>query len=514
MKRIAIWLMLIVWSYSVSFSQGSNARLFTIFTSAGCGCTGSGGVPMNFTTHDQVLSQIRLACEKIDFVRWEGTYGDAVNEVEKNRGNYDGVLIIGRLNGDYRLAFTGLPTIVVYNLFEFMDAQPYHLFSTGMMDDESNILKGSSGYKNMRILTAQLDRRNLCTPAARDAMFNDLVYKIKLIGVVKELGKTRILMVKRAKDEIIASVNYRGDYNQTFPRDHNERSIKVLRDLFGISVVTVEPEEFYQTYKTIDSRKAEETADKWIKGARKVEASRNEVIKTARGYLALDELRIRHNCNAVSTHIRTVTGSGELKDLYNPGVGLELGFKTRGIQAVCQNYPDLLVTQVLGYLLTGKPSMLGDFIYDVFNETEIVLHCGIPINPYGDDRLLPYTLRTHAESPVRDRPDQPGSSTGMTVEWPAGESVTFWEIHSMIGEIRLNTGVIVNGKLIYNGGEDLDNVMCTGKIIAKVDNANKLQEEFKPYLYGIHTNATLGDLRNQIKDVAVLLGLRVKETDR
>ncbi len=81
MKRIAIWLMLIVWSYSVSFSQGSNARLFTIFTSAGCGCTGSGGVPMNFTTHDQVLSQIRLACEKIDFVRWEGTYGDAVNEV-------------------------------------------------------------------------------------------------------------------------------------------------------------------------------------------------------------------------------------------------------------------------------------------------------------------------------------------------------------------------------------------------------------------------------------------------
>ena len=102
----------------------------------------------------------------------------------------------------------------------------------------------------------------------------------------------------------------------------------------------------------------------------------------------------------------------------------------------------------------------------------------------------------------------------MTVEWPAGEPVTFWEIHSMIGEVRLNTGVIVNGKLIYNGGEDLDNVMCTGKIVAKVDNAKKLQEEFRPYLYGIHTNATLGDLRSQIKDVAVLLGLKVTETDR
>ena len=514
MRRITLLISSIVLFSAISIAQSNNTSLFTVFTSAGCGCTGSGGAPMTFTTHDQVLSQLRQACEKIDFIRWEGTYGDAFNEVEKNRGNYDGVLIIGRLNGDYRLAFTGLPTIVVYNLFEFMDGQPYHLFTTGLMDDESNILKGSSGYKNMKILTAQLDRRNLCAPAVRDSMFNDLVYKIKLIGVVKELGKTRILMVKRATDEIIASVNYRGDYNQAFVRDHNEQSIKILKDLFGISVVSVEPEEFYLTYKNIDIRKAGETADKWIKGARKVEASRNEVIKTARGYLALDELRVKYNCNAVSTHIRTVTGSGELKDLYNPGVGLELGFKTRGIQAVCQNYPDLLITQVLGYLLTGKPSMLSDFIYDAFNETEIVLHCGIPVNPFGDDRVLPYTLRTHAESPVRDRPEQPGSSTGMTVEWPAGEPVTFWEIHSMIGEVRLNTGVIVNGKLIYNGGEDLDNVMCTGKIVAKVDNAKKLQEEFRPYLYGIHTNATLGDLRSQIKDVAVLLGLKVTETDR
>lgn len=514
MKRIATLIIVIALVCFSSFSQSGNTRLFTIFTSAGCGCTGSGGAPMNFTTHDQVISSLRKACEKIDFVKWEGTYGDAYNEVEKNRSDYDGVLIIGRLSGDYRLAFTGLPTIVVYNLFEFMDGQPYHLFTTGLMDDESNILKGSGGYKHMKILTAQLDRRNLCTPAVRDSMFNDLVYKIKLIGVVKELGKTRILMVKRATDEIIASVNYRGDYNQTFPRDHNERTIKILKDLFGISVVAVEPEEFYQTYKNIDIRKAEETADKWIKGARKVEASINEMIKTARGYLALDELRVKYNCNAVSTHIRTVTGSGELKDLYNPGVGLELGFKTRGIQAVCQNYPDILITQILGYLLTGKPSMLGDFIYDIFNETEIVLHCGIPVNPYGDDRLLPYTLRTHAESPVRDRPEQPGSSTGMTVEWPAGEPVTFWEINSMIGEVRLNTGIIVNGKFIYNGGEDLYNVMCTGKIIAKVDDAKKLQDQFMPYLYGIHTNATLGDLRSQIKDVAVLLGLKVTETDR
>jgi hypothetical protein len=244
-----------------------------------------------------------------------------------------------------------------------------------------------------------------------------------------------------------------------------------------------------------------------------VEASKREITKTARGYLALEALREKYNCNAVSTHMRTVTGSDRLEDRYNPGVGLELGFKTRGIQAVCQNYPDILISQVLAYLLTGRPSMLGDIIYDINNSVEIVLHCGIPINPFGDDRRIPYTIRTHAESPVRDIPDEPGSSTGMTAEWPVGEPVTFWEVHSLNRVIRLHTGEVVDGHAIYTGGENLYNVMCTAKVIASVD-AERLQKQHMPYLYGIHTNATLGDLRQQIKDIGVLLGFTVIESDR
>ena len=266
-------------------------------------------------------------------------------------------------------------------------------------------------------------------------------------------------------------------------------------------------------YQKISIREAEATADIWIAGAERVEASRSEITKTARGYLALDALREKYNCNAVSTHIRTVTGSGELKDRYNPGVGLELGFKTRGIQAVCQNYPDILMSEVLAYLLTGRPSMLGDVIYDVFNNTEIVLHCGIPVNPLGGEHRIPYVIRTHAESPVRDMPEEPGSSTGMTAEWPAGEPVTFWEIHSLNRKIRLHTGEMINGYDIYTGGEDLYNVMCTAKVIARVE-AAKLRDQHQPYLYGIHTTATLGDLRQQLKDIGILLGFEVVESDR
>jgi hypothetical protein len=182
-------------------------------------------------------------------------------------------------------------------------------------------------------------------------------------------------------------------------------------------------------------------------------------------------------------------------------------------QGVCQNYPDILISQVLAYLLAGRPSMLGDVIYDIYNSVEIVLHCGIPINPYGDERRIPYTIRTHAESPVRDIPEEAGSSTGLTAEWPVGEPVTFWEIHSLNRKIRLHTGEVVNGHDIYTGSEDLDNVMCTAKIIAML-NAKIIRDQHLPYLYGIHTNATLSDLRQQIKDIAVFMDFDVIGSDR
>jgi hypothetical protein len=511
MKKISFSLTLILFSSLFLFAQSEHTKIFTVFTSYGCGCIGSGGAPMTFTTNDQVVSALQQACPGVDFIVWEGTRSDAYDEIQMNKDSYDGVLIIGGIDGDYRLAFTGLPTIAVYNLWEFMN-QPWDLFTTGKMPAEA-ILRGRSDYKDVKILTAQLDRRNLCAPSVSEKMFTDLVYKIKLIQVIKDLKQTRVLMVKSAKDEIIAQVNYRGDINQAFPPDHNERYLQNFNEVFGADIVPVEAEEFYQTYQKINIRDAEEMADQWIAGAQRVEASRSEITKTARGYLALEALREKHNCNAVSTHIRSVTGSGELKDRYNPGLGLELGFKTRGIQAVCQNYPDILISQVLAYQLTGRTSMLGDVIYDIYNDVEIVLHCGIPINPYGDERRLPYIIRTHAESPVRDIPEEPGSSTGMTVEWPVGEPVTFWEIHSLNRKIRLHSGEIVNGYDIYTGGEDLYNAMCTAKIIARVD-AKKIRDQHLPYLFGIHTNATLGDLRQQIKDIAVLLGFDIVESDK
>ena len=130
----------------LAFTQGRNTRVFTMFTSGGCGCTGSGGAPLNFVTHEMVMSQLQNACDKVDFVRWEGTLADAYNEVEGNKNNYDGVLIIGRVSGDYRLAVTGLPTIFIWYSLQC------HTWRFEAADQGLKYFTGDQCYRNRQII--------------------------------------------------------------------------------------------------------------------------------------------------------------------------------------------------------------------------------------------------------------------------------------------------------------------------------------------------------------------------
>ena len=486
--------------------EGENTRIYTVFLSQGY--VGPGGSAINPLTNNELLKNIQSDCDEIDFITrdlTESVYSmeSILEELENLKDSFDGVLIIGTLN-EYRLAFTGLPTIVVYNLWEW-DKNPYKLFATGK--EEDCVLIGGPEYSNGRIITAQLDRRRICDLARSEAMFKDLVDKIKLIQAVKQLKESRILSV--SPYNYIAQVDYQGDRNKHMPEDYNETYIRELKESLGVEIVRIEPEEFYKAYQESSEKEAEKIAEKWITEAAGVKAAKSEIIRTARAYLAYDALREKYHCNAVSTHMRSLTGSGKVEDRFWPGLGLECGFKTRGIQAVCQDYPNILIAELVAYFITGRPSMLGDLMIDTENNVDILTHCGAPINPYGDDRRTPYIIRTHAESPVRNTLD-PGSSTGIQVEWPVGQPVTIWKFYVLHKKIGLHTGRIVDGHAIY---KNLDNIMCRTKLIAEV-NAREVQKHYFADAYGIHRAATIGDLREKLIDFATLIGYEIIEEDR
>jgi hypothetical protein len=503
------WALVLASGSSLEAKVGENTKIYTVFVNQGCSCP-AGGTPEGLITNKEVLRRLQNESRGIDFIARDLTEPDTslkavLNELEASEEGLDGVLILGALgNRDYRLAFTGLPTICVYNLFEWMNI-PYKLYSAGK---ENSIKVGGREYKGGRIITAQLDRRNVCSASVSSAMFEDLVTKIKIIQAIKKLKESRILVVTPHK--YLGQVDYQGDINRHFPADHNERYTHALKKSLGVELVRIEPEEFYEAVKKAEEGQAQKIAEMWINEAQGMkDTTKSEVVKTAKSYLAFEALRKKYNCNAVSTQMRSLTGSGKVEDIFWPGLGL-MEFQKRGIQAICQEYENIMVTHLLGYYLTGRPSMLGDLMIDTFNNITLLTHCGAPVNPYGDDRRIPYIIWSHAQSPVRNTL-KPGSGTGAQVNYPAGEPVTIWKVYVLHKRIGLHTGKTADGHSLY---KDFDGIMCRTKLVVKVDDARKIQKHFSPDEYGIHRAGTLGDLRERIKDLATLIGFEVLEEDK
>lgn len=432
--------------------ESGKANVYVIFATRGYG--GPGGMVSSPVTNDQLLQNLKNACGEIDFTGRDLTRPDitaesVLSEVKSQKDKLDGMVVVGSFR-DYRLAFTGLPTIIVYNIHEFMNI-PYKLFLTG--EENESILVGGNNYSKGKILTASLDRLNSSAEKSSGAMFQDLLEKIRLFQVIKELKESRILVLTPMR--YLAEVDYQGDLSRRFPENYNENYTREVKRKLGVELVKADPEEFYQAVRDADQEQARQLAKKWIDEAVEMtDTTESEVAKCATGYLATEALRQKYNCNAVSTHMRSLTGSGEIEDLFNPGLGL-MEFQKRGIQAICQEYTNIMLAHLMGYFMEGRPSMLGDYMIDPFHKVCVVTHCGAPLNFYGDERRLSYTIKSHAESPMRGTM-KPGSSTGAQVDIPAGEPVTIWKVYVLHNKIGLHTGTTVDGNSLY---KNLDEFM-------------------------------------------------------
>ena len=491
--------------------MSENAKLYTVFVGTGYG--GAGGAPKTFITNEALLRRMESSCNEVSFIARDLSKGSSiesvVSELEDLKENLDGVLIIG-VSRNYELAFTGLPTIVVYNLFNFMNI-PYELYRE----------KG-------KILTATVDRMNITSPSVSSRMFQDLVEKVKLISVLKKMKESTMLSISPYR--YLHAIDYQGDIHEHFPVGYNQTYIHSLEQTIGVKLIRITPAVFYRTVQMVDEGEALETAKLWMSEAKEVrDTTESEVVKSAKMYLAFEMLRQQHDAVAVSTMMRSLRADGGKQNLLWRGNGKgedaarsrtrkvanmawpSLGvieFQKRGFAAVCQDYPNIAVTHLLGLYALGRPSMLGDLMVDTFNQVDIILHCGAPINPHGDDRV-PYVIWSHAQSPVRGT-KKPGSGAGVQVELPVDEPVTVWKADILNKRILVHTGRSVDGHSLYRG---LDGIMCRTKLIARVD-ADKVQSHFCPSRYGIHRAATFGDLREKIKNIGVLIGFEVIEEDR
>ncbi|MCX7824310.1 MAG: twin-arginine translocation signal domain-containing protein [Verrucomicrobiae bacterium] len=379
--------------------------------------------------HAEIIQRLQRDCAGVDFTVRDLTAGaklDAVlNEVkELKRQQFDGVIIYG-CPREYDLLRSGLLTINVAVLNDFMNI-PFPL------------------YRQNRVIGAMLDPWGFCAdPRVSEKMFLDLIAKVKLIRALKRMKSEHILTVT---DSPHVNVIY-GDVRKNPPPDYNERILGAIDQTFGTRVTKIGTKEvveepYIRDLWSHESREANEIARRWIRNAVTMfGTTESEVVRSAKVYLAMKWLMERYNATAMAYHIRTLIPNPRREDYVVPCPATS-EFQLHNIVAKCQSHLNILLSEMVLQYAYGRPSMLGDFSVDTYNNTSCVQHCEGPWNAWGDERRVPYKIRDHRERPVRKR-NLPGVGVGWCILYPPYQPVTMWQLDVLSKEVLVHTGFTV-----------------------------------------------------------------------
>jgi hypothetical protein len=482
------------------------AKILTVFGHTNPSADDTSIVP---TSDAELLGKLEANCPGVEFVQRDekkaGALESILNEMrDLGKQGYDGVLVFGAPR-HYGLTETGLPTLVVYSIHDFMNI-PYTLFA-----------------KRGKVLTTTIDRWHFCSsPQVSKQMEEDLFAKVRLISALKKMKTDRILV---CTDDRFVNV-YHGCMTKSHPPGYNESYQKALTDLLGTSLTKIgldevasEPE--IQRLWRDDSEEANKIAKMWIReAAAMVNTMESEVVRSAKVYLAMKTLMQKYGATAIAFHLRSLIKDPKPEDKIWPSMGNSELQKT-GQVGCCQAHIDVVLTHMLAQHAFGRPSMMGDYMLDTYNNVSYMMHCGAPWNPYGDDRRIPYVITDHRERAVRDH-SKPGVGACTSVLYPPNEPGTIWRIDVTTKDVLVHTGTTIANPTAQAMGlttvpspykPHWNETMCRTKFAIKVKDAKKIERYVYPDRYGVHRSGTLGDHRNGIKDLATLIGLNVIEED-
>ena len=407
-----------------NLQNSDNAKIYTIFFGIAPSEDDTSLRPMG---NDELILRLKKDCDGVDFVLSEqrGT-ASIVNEMKDlKKLGYDGVMIYGWPR-DYDLLRSGLPTINIYAVGDFMN-NPYPI------------------YQENKVLPAVLDPWDFTT--SRDvssAMYKDLVDKIKLIRTLKKMKGKKILTVT---DSRYVNVIY-GDVLKNPPPQYNEMLLGAIYDTFGIKVEKIGTKEvaedaYVKNLWYNESQEANEIAKRWINNAVKmINTLESEVVRSAKCYLVMKMLLEKYNADAMAFHIRNLIMDAKPEDRVFPALGTSK-FQEDSVVVKCQSHLNIILTEMLGQYSFNRPSHLGDYAVDTFNNTSMTQHCEGPWNPWGDKRRVPYIITDHRERRVRER-SKPGVGAAPWILYPGDEPVTMWQIDVPSKEILVHTGPTVS----------------------------------------------------------------------
>jgi len=306
--------------------------------------------------------------------------------------------------------------------------------------------------------------------------WSELDKAVRLLRVRPNMARTRILVINGPVGSEAAC------------------SAEQVKAKLGTEMVVVPVEETLKVHQAVPLADAEaEAKDYWLSKAKKiVEPTRDEIVNSARFYLAVKNLMIEKGAHAVtSSNCMGAPAKGclafsKLGDL--------------GLVGACEGDMDSTLTMLMFGYAFGIPGFITDPVFDTANNALIHFHCTSATKMAGPaSKRLPFSIRTQTDS---------DKGVALEVEMPLNQVVTCAKF------VNLDTMVISTGEIFKVTHDELG---CRTQFWTKVKNANSM---FRNWGAGVvqggvmtllHRVVFLGDHMQSIRDLGSLMGFNVVE---
>ena len=209
-------------------------------------------------------------------------------------------------------------------------------------------------------------------------------------------------------------------------------SAEEVRKKLGAEILTIKNQEILELAKSIDPKAAEAEAENyWIKPAIGIlEPTRQEIIDSARYYLAVKQLMIKERAQGICSAAcmgtpRACLTFSKLNDL--------------GLVGACEGDIDSTLTMLLFAHAFRTPGFITDPVVDEGKNALVQFHC-TSFTQRPDGSRMPYLIRNQTDS---------GGGVALQVQWQVGEPVTMAKL------VNLDTMLIVPGKITETGSSPL-----------------------------------------------------------
>lgn len=312
----------------------------------------------------------------------------------------------------------------------------------------------------------------------------------RYVGYLVAIGR-----LKRSKILLIAGDSTVAQASLEFPLSVDMYStIRDVQTIFGVQVDVMPITDFRRRfYDVVGEGEAARLAEKWAEEAPKlVDHTPDQLRSAARLYLALKAAVSQTGADAVAFNCIPLFVSGAI-DAW-PCVPF-MRLQEEGVIGACEGDLYSAALMLMMKYLANKPGYINDPAIDDVKGEVVYYHCYSPVNMYGfsDPRRLNYAIvPSHSNTKTQS----------VWVEYPPGEMATVLGLSPAERLITVHQAEIT--------GNEYGPHVCATKVVARLPSTRALAEHW-PERTGWHRVLFLGDLREDVANMARLLGLRVVE---